>query len=174
MLIDAATGMPKGRASKELFGNPPGAFLDFGGPSPPTGYLMRNGAAVSRTTYAALFAAIGTWWGAGDGSTTFNLPDSRGVVTRGWDNGRGLDPSRTFGSYQADMFASHAHSVYDPSHAHGTNGSSGTGAEAYFAYQNSGARALNTYASGTGISIYAAGGNETRMKNVAALPIIKF
>ncbi len=49
--------------------------------SPPSGYLLEDGSAVSRTTYSDLFAAIGTTYGAGDGSTTFNLPDSRGRVT---------------------------------------------------------------------------------------------
>jgi microcystin-dependent protein len=49
--------------------------------SAPSGYLMEDGTAVSRTTYSALFAIIGTTYGAGDGSTTFNLPDSRGRVS---------------------------------------------------------------------------------------------
>ncbi|HCM6673365.1 tail fiber protein [Klebsiella pneumoniae] len=66
----------------------------------PTGWLKANGDAVSRTTYAALFAAIGTTFGAGDGSTTFNLPDLRGEFIRGWDDGRGVDPQRDLGSWQ--------------------------------------------------------------------------
>lgn len=69
--------------------------------SAPTGYLKCNGAAVSRTTYADLFAAIGTTYGAGDGSTTFNVPDLRGEFIRGWDDGRGVDSSRTRGTWQA-------------------------------------------------------------------------
>lgn len=55
----------------------PGMMFEFGGTSVPTGYLGCDGSAVSRTTYADLFTAIGTTWGAGDGSTTFNLPDFR-------------------------------------------------------------------------------------------------
>ena len=57
--------------------------------------------AISRTTYAALFAVIGETFGAGDGSTTFNLPDLRGEFIRGWDNSRGVDSGRVFGSAQA-------------------------------------------------------------------------
>jgi microcystin-dependent protein len=55
----------------------PGTILPFGGASAPTEYLACNGANVSRTTYAALFAAIGTTWGVGDGVTTFTVPDLR-------------------------------------------------------------------------------------------------
>lgn len=57
---------------------PPGVPAMYGGASAPSGWLFCDGAAVSRTTYAALFAAIGTTFGAGDGLTTFNLPDFRG------------------------------------------------------------------------------------------------
>lgn len=77
----------------------------------PTGYLKANGAAVSRTAYATLFAAIGTTFGAGDGSTTFNLPDLRGEFIRGWDDGRGVDSGRAFGSYQTDEIKSHKHTT---------------------------------------------------------------
>ena len=52
----------------------------------PTNWLECNGAAISRTTYSALFAAIGTTWGSGDGSTTFNLPETRGLFPRGWNH----------------------------------------------------------------------------------------
>ncbi|QBJ01026.1 uncharacterized protein Rostov7_00137 [Vibrio phage Rostov 7] len=67
----------------------------------PTGrYIKANGAAVSRTAYADLFAKVGTFWGAGDGSTTFNVPDLRGEFIRSWDDGRGIDAGRAFGSTQ--------------------------------------------------------------------------
>lgn len=82
---------------------PPGFVLPFAASTPPAGWLRANGAAVSRTTYAALFAAIGTTYGAGDGSTTFNLPDVRAEFPRFWDDGRGIDanPSpRAIGSTQ--------------------------------------------------------------------------
>ena len=62
---------------------PAGVIIPFAGTSVPTGYLLCNGAAVSRTDYANLFAAIGTLYGAGDGSTTFNLPDARDRVLQG-------------------------------------------------------------------------------------------
>jgi microcystin-dependent protein len=64
------------------------------------GYLLCDGTAVSRTRYARLFARIGTTWGSGNGSTTFNLPDMRGAFLRGFDNGRGVDAGRTFGTSQ--------------------------------------------------------------------------
>lgn len=64
----------------------------------PTGYLYCNGAVVSRTTYAALFANLGTLYGAGDGSTTFKLPDFRGRFLRGYDGSR----SAAVGTPQGD------------------------------------------------------------------------
>lgn len=66
----------------------------------PTGWLKANGAAISRTAYADLFAAIGTTFGAGDGVNTFNLPDLRGEFLRCWDDARGVDASRVLGSTQ--------------------------------------------------------------------------
>lgn len=167
----------------------------------PGGYLLCDGSAVSRTTYAALFAAIGTTYGAGNGSTTFNLPDLRGVFPRGVDLGRGLDPSRAMGSYQADLFGSHNHSDAghthadaghthtDAGHAHSLTatswggfyqwypGSSGTGSQdkaigssvAYANIQGSYANIQYNYA-----NIQSNGGVETRPKNVALYPIIKF
>ncbi|WP_414494592.1 MULTISPECIES: phage tail protein [Stenotrophomonas maltophilia group] len=80
---------------------PPGIVGHFAMDTPPEGWLRCNGADVSRTTYAALFAAIGTRFGSANGST-FRLPDLRGEFIRGWDNGRGLDPGRSFGSMQDD------------------------------------------------------------------------
>jgi len=80
----------------------PGGIMYFAMSTPPTGWLKANGATISRTTYSALFAAIGTTYGAGDGSTTFKLPDLRGEFLRGWDDGRGVDTGRVSGSSQGD------------------------------------------------------------------------
>ena len=66
---------------------PPGVLQAYAGSTPPTGWLLCDGSAVSRTTYSALFSAIGTTWGIGDNSTTFNLPDGRGAVLRGTGTG---------------------------------------------------------------------------------------
>lgn len=68
----------------------------------PSGWLECNGAAISRMTYGTLFAVIGTNYGAGDGATTFNLPDLRGEFLRGADRGRGVDAGRAIGSAQGD------------------------------------------------------------------------
>ena len=75
----------------------------------PVGWIPADGRALSRTTYAALFAAIGTTYGSGNGSTTFNVPDLRGEFLRGWDDGRGVDPLRALGSAQAQMVQRHKH-----------------------------------------------------------------
>lgn len=71
---------------------PPGGILPWTTAVEPTGYLPCEGAAVSRVTYADLFAVIGTDYGVGNGATTFNLPDLRGQFLRGWDHGAGVDP----------------------------------------------------------------------------------
>lgn len=87
-------GVPTGAASLDSGGKlpsaqlpdgliPAGVMVPFAGGTAPTGWLLCSGQAVSRTTYATLFAAIGTTWGAGDGSTTFNLPDLRDRVPVG-------------------------------------------------------------------------------------------
>lgn len=67
---------------------------------PTGGWLQCNGAAISRTAYANLYSLIGTTYGAGNGSTTFNIPDLRGEFIRGFDGGRGIDTGRTIGSFQ--------------------------------------------------------------------------
>lgn len=73
---------------------PPGAIFDYAVASAPAGFLLCYGQAVSRTTYSALFSAIGTVFGAGDASTTFNLPDYRGRVGFGADNMGGVAANR--------------------------------------------------------------------------------
>ncbi|WP_287954140.1 phage tail protein [Snodgrassella sp.] len=81
---------------------PAGTIMYFAREWAPTGWLKANGAAVSRTTYAGLFAVLNTYHGAGDGKTTFNLPDLRGEFIRCWDDGRGADSGRTLGLFQRD------------------------------------------------------------------------
>jgi microcystin-dependent protein len=73
---------------------PPGCMMDYAGATEPLGWIFAWGQAISRTTYAPLFAAIGVVYGAGDGSTTFNVPDCRGRVSAGDDNMGGTDAGR--------------------------------------------------------------------------------
>lgn len=77
-----------------------GTVLPFAGSVAPSGWLLCNGQAISRTTHKPLFDVIGTIYGAGNGSTTFNVPDLRGEFIRGLDNGRGIDSGRILGSDQ--------------------------------------------------------------------------
>lgn len=72
-----------------------GTVAFFARSSAPTGWLKCNGAAISRTDYDDLFDSIGTDYGVGDGSTTFNLPDLRGEFVRCWDDSRGIDSGRS-------------------------------------------------------------------------------
>ena len=81
---------------------PPGTLIFHCGNTAPSGFLKANGANISRSAYADLFAGIGTSFGAGNGSTTFTLPDMRGEFPRGWDDGRGVDSGRSFGDFQSD------------------------------------------------------------------------
>jgi len=80
---------------------PAGAVSMFAMDTAPAGWLKANGASISRTTYADLFAAIGTTFGSASGST-FNVPDIRGEFMRGWSDGRSIDSGRVFGSVQTD------------------------------------------------------------------------
>lgn len=125
----------------------------------PTGYVKANGAAISRSTYSALFSAIGTTFGSGDGSTTFNVPDLRGEFVRGWDDSRGIDSGRSFGSAQADDFESHTHSI-SPSNVTGRAGGFTAGP---------GSQQL----SDATLVIGNTGGTETRPRNIALLACIK-
>lgn len=135
----------------------PGVIEMFGAAVAPAGYLKCNGAAVSRATYAALFAVIGTVHGPGDGVTTFNVPDLRGEFVRGWDDGRGVDAARAFSSAQADALKAHTHSLPVFSDV-------GTG---NFVEDSDGSGTARAVASGS------TGDAETRPRNVALLYIIK-
>ncbi len=126
--------------------------------SPPSGWLKANGAAVSRATYAALFAAIGATFGVGDGSTTFNLPDLRGEFLRGWDDGRGVDSGRVFGSAQSQSIQSHNHLIPVTGSTDGTD-------PRFSFLANDGTAVLTTGLTGS---------TETRPRNIALLACIKY
>lgn len=129
-------------------GVPTGMIAPYGGASAPSGWLLCYGQAVSRTTYASLFAVVGTTFGAGDGSTSFNMPDLRGRVPAGVDNmggtaanrltaaGSGISPGlgNTGGVETVTLSVltlpahnhgindpGHAHSISDPGHSHGVS-----------------------------------------------------
>ena len=107
-------GTPFGaKEAMELYDGivPPGAVIPYAGSSAPDGWLLCDGRTVSRTTYAALFAVIGTAYGAGDGSATFTLPDFRGRTAVGADsdNARGAkEGSKTHAMTEAQN-GKHAH-----------------------------------------------------------------
>lgn len=173
----------KANASDLSSAVPAGAVLAFARNTAPTGWLKANGAAVSRTTYAALFSAIGTTFGAGDGSATFNLPNLRGEFVRGWDDARGIDSGRAFGSAQADAFESHTHTGSTNStgaHTHQVPAPPTTGSVTGISSTSGSATApgsVTTSSAGAHshtVTINAAGGTETRPRNVALLYCIKF
>ena len=148
---------------------PIGTVFYFAQTSAPTGYLVCNGAAISRTTYADLWFIIETLYGSGDGSTTFNLPDLRGEFIRCWDAGRGVDSGRTFGSFQNQDVAPHTHNFRNFYFAE-NNGNSGL--PNYYAGSRQGQDNDNNpfYTDWT----TASSGSETRPRNVALLPCIKY
>lgn len=89
--------------------SPIGSIIIYPVNDVPDHCLECNGAEISRETYSDLFAVLGITYGAGDGSTTFKIPDLRGEFIRGFDSGRGIDSGRSIGSPQSDAFKSHTH-----------------------------------------------------------------
>lgn len=147
-----------------------GMISPFPTGSVPSGWLECDGTAKSRTVYAALFAKIGTAYGVGDGSTTFNVPDLRGRFVRGWDHGAGVDSGRSIGSYQADAMVEHVHLYNEPKNT-GTTAQSGAGVNVPIIDTDN----------PTGLAAYAGSpypdppptSTETRPKNVALMYCIK-
>jgi microcystin-dependent protein len=169
-------------------GVPSGSVFCMAVATVPSGYLECNGAAVSRTTYAALFAIIGTNYGNGDGSSTFNVPDLRGEFVRGFDNGRGVDNGRSINDPQSSANLSHGHSVSasvtDPGHNHATSLGSNrvflVGGSQHVGFGGAGGYPGQDFSmsnANTGISVSIsqnnAGGTEARPRNVAMMYIIK-
>jgi len=154
---------------------PVGSVMGWATATPPTGFLECDGAAVSRATYSDLFGVLAETYGAGDGSTTFNLPDYRGKFLRGWDHGATNDPdalARTdrgdtttgdaVGTNQLGETAAHTHGVdtygYGGADIHSRISSNDTGGTLYAdeAITNS------------------TGGNETRPLNINIMHIIRY
>lgn len=144
---------------------PAGTVSWFASSTAPTGYVKANGAELLKTAYSDLYAEIGTTYGEtdgndGTGTTHFRVPDLRGEFIRGWDDGRGVDTSRTFGSAQGDEFKSHTHTIND---VQGPNDNHADGGNAVPAGGSSGTKTSNSR-----------GGTETRPRNVALLACIKY
>jgi hypothetical protein len=136
---------------------PAGTIQYFAGSSAPDGYLKANGATISRTTYADLFTAIGTTFGVGDGSTTFGIPDLRGEFARGWDDARGVDSGRAFGSAQN---ATRINTVSASNYIADEVENSVSSSETRFSY-------ISPFASTKSLG-------QVRPRNIALLAIIKF
>ena len=144
----------------------PGTIAAFAMTDPPAGWIECNGAAVSRALYAGLFQAIGELYGAGDGTTTFNLPDMRGEFLRGHDAGRGADSGRVFGASQGDELRRHDH--------HGVLGKSTSGPRKVTSNRGYGEDGLHATGDNTSDRTWRDGGDETRPRNLAMLFCVKF
>jgi microcystin-dependent protein len=188
---------------------PVGSIHWFPSVNCPSNFLKLNGALVSRVTFAALWNFAQSsgnlrnegrdgngQFGIGDGSTTFSLPDFRGLTPRSWDDGRGLDSDRALGTYQASQNLLHSHGVSDPGHNHYVNdpghqhtygkpnvpdgqvqGGKTPGTNQVY-YDSSAVTKYATTriylsASSSNIGIHGDGGAETRVQNVAMLACIK-
>ena len=184
-----------GSTWEKVGGVPVGSITAYGSSTVPSGWLECNGATISRSTYATLYAAIGTSFGAGDGSSTFVLPDLRGEFIRGWDNSRGVDSSRAFASTQSDQNKQHNHTASSHTHPYAfASGSAGSIGNNYQSSDissvtnhgnlteleqsggNDGQR-LAGFTANTGgevVTIGNDGGAEVRVRNIALMHIIKF
>jgi len=167
-----------GSVWESVGGVPAGSVTCFAHSSVPSGWLECNGANVSRSTYATLFAAIGTTWGTGDGSSTFTIPNCAGEFIRGWDNGRGVDSGRAIATAQSDQNKQHNHSVTDPGHTHTWSRQDAQNDVNYRPWPASNddckETIANTGSSTTGISIANSGGAEARPRNISMMYIIKY
>jgi len=139
---------------------PAGTVMFFEGEDPPVGALACDGSLVSRTVYARLYAVIGTRYGAGDGSTTFALPDRRGVFLRALDDGAGIDAGRVIGSRQygtlvaGDFDGALPVGGYSLASGTGTTGAAAVGADAVTGGYPTGF-ATNTTGGGAGFGVYS-------------------
>lgn len=146
----------------------PGVVLPYAGSSAPAGWLLCDGSAVSRTTYADLFSVIGTTFGAGDGSTTFNLPDPRGRGVIGAGQGSGLT-NRALGATGGAETHTLAESEI-PSHTHtATLKDAGSAANGAFGRLSGGG---GTHNNGATTNATGGGGAHNNMQPFLALNLI--
>jgi len=172
---------------------PSGAVMCFAGSTAPLGWLICNGAAVSRTTYAALFAVISTTYGAGDGSTTFNLPDCTGRTVAGKESSESRITTAVSGFTGATLGAaggsqshtlvtgeipSHAHSITDVQHDHAMSPASpsvlGPGSGQGFTAGGTAATTLDITAAFTGITTTQNAGGGGAHRNVQPTIILNY
>ena len=150
---------------------PSGVIMQTAASTAPSGWLTCDGSAISRTVYAALFTAIGTVWGAGDGSTTFNLPS---FVDRTPIGAGTIASLGAYGGSKDATLVSHNHGVNDPNHNHGVNDpshshvvqlgavqASGTAPGGGFGPYNTTYNNQATQSAATGVSIQNAGSSAT-------------
>lgn len=155
---------------------PAGTVFYHAASTAPSGFLVCDGSAKSTASYPALFAAIGYTYGGAGG--TFNLPDLRGEFIRGADQGRGVDSGRTVGTAQGDAFRSHKHGVTLSQEQGGSHDQYGfpqvdwSGPNIYHSPDEP--DGSTCYRDGRGNFMHSTGGSETRPRNVALLPIIKY
>lgn len=157
---------------------PTGSVFYIASSSVPNGYLQAAGQAVSKLTYPTLWAALGSpATTVGDAANTFRLPDLRGEFIRGWDNGRGIDTNRSLMSYQEDQIERHKHvapyaeafgAPFGQTSSTGYQGSGRTDYDNYLYFTNDGSD-YNGVVNTAGVM-----GTETRPRNVALMPIIKY
>lgn len=154
---------------------PSGVLAPFAGASAPTGWLLCDGSAVSRTTYAGLFSAIGSAFGAGDGSTTFNVPDLRGRSVFGLDNMGGTDAGRLSvtntlggtGGAEKKTASTDGHTLTlteIPAHTHGMQGTSGG--------TNGATSAQPSPVSGSGLQTASAGGGAAHSHGITNFDVM--
>lgn len=168
-VVNGPLGMQYDGAKMRLmvpnFGVPTGTMLDFAASTAPAGFLACDGTTVSRTTYSALFAVIGTTWGSGDGSTTFTLPDFKRRVAVG-SGGTGTSTlansvgstggSETHTQTVAEM-PSHTHGVNDSGHTHAIDTGTGATGTSKDAAAGDGGGGRTSHNATTGITIQSTG-----------------
>ena len=161
-LQERTTQLETALQSQFIVAAPVGSLIVHAAQTPPSGWFECDGATKSRTDYADLFNTIGTAYGEGDGSTTFNLPDLRGEFVRGWDHGRGVDAGRVFGGWQDSQNLEHKHSIID-------SNSSGSVTSSWHYGERGGVSDGQP-----GTETLASGGNESRPRNLAMIYCIRF
>lgn len=177
-IVGGGAGVAVKKSKSEVVGLlgsvPPGTVVYIAGTTIPSGWIKANGALLSRITYSTLFGVIGTTFGAGDGSTTFALPDLRGEFLRGFDDGRGgIDAGRVLGSFQGDAFQGHTHRVTYNASVSGSN-VQWSGSVSGFADGGLSMALVARYAETDGTNGVPRIAHETRPRNVALLAIIKY